>query len=70
MSLILIANNLVPELEREDGTADYDVEVSINRRAYIWCGKIEGHVRDEGAIKLLKLVIEAMEAHPKHRGDM
>jgi hypothetical protein len=65
MSLIVIANNLVDDLARPDGTADYDVEVSVNRRKFIWCGKIKNHVRDEGAAKLLRLIADEIDAHPR-----
>jgi len=62
MALIVIAQNLLKDaLERPDGTADYDVEVSVNRVRYIWTGKILGHVRASGATSLLKKIVEEME---------
>ena len=62
MALIVIAQNLLKgKLERPDGTADYDVEVSVNRVRYIWTGKIVGHVRASGAAALLRKIVEEME---------
>ena len=76
MSLIILARNITDErigtgnepldqsqlaLSRDDGTADYDVEVSINQRKYIWVGKIKNHVRVEGAPKLLRLIADAID---------
>jgi hypothetical protein len=63
MSLIIIAHNIGAELEKPDGTADYEVEVSVNRRKFIWTGAILGHVRKEGASKLLRLIADAMDRH-------
>ncbi len=65
MSLIVIAQNITdPEthaLVREDGTSLYDVEVSINRKKFIWCGKIDNHKRDDGAAALLRRIADKME---------
>lgn len=63
MSLILIARNIGPDLAREDGTADYDVEVSINRKSYIWAGQINGHIREQGAAVLLRKIADAIDQH-------
>ena len=76
MSLVILAQNITDQrigtgdepldqsqlaLSRDNGTADYDVEVSINRRRFIWVGKIKNHVRAEGASKLLRLIADAMD---------
>ncbi len=67
MALIIIAQNITdPEthaLVREDGTSLYDVEVSVNRERFIWCGKIDNHKRDDGAAKLLRLIADKMDEH-------
>lgn len=67
MSLVLIASNITDpnreKLLREDGTSDYVVEVSINRESFIWIGKIENHIREEGAAKLLRLIADKIDGH-------
>lgn len=63
--MILNAVNVTPRgLLEKDGLSDYDVWVGINERC-VWRGKIEGHVRAEGAAKLLRLIAEAMDCHPR-----
>jgi hypothetical protein len=61
---ILTAHNVTnPDgkmLARADGTARYDVWVGINQHA-IWRGIIDGHIRNEGGAKLLRLIADAME---------
>lgn len=49
-----------PKLARKDGTADYDVWIGVNHHQ-IWSGNVTGHVRDEGAAKLLRLIADKME---------
>jgi hypothetical protein len=67
--LILHAGNVTGEaLERADGTAEYAVWVGINHHC-IWRGRIERHLRKEGAARLLRLIADAMESAPRHRGD-
>ena len=61
--LILLARNLTGT--KENGTSDYDVEVSINQKQYVWCGTIKGHVRDDGAAKLLRLIADEIDNHPR-----
>lgn len=61
MSLIVIAQNMTPDLERADGTADYAVEVSVNRRRFIWVGEVKNHLRGAGARELLRRIVEEME---------
>jgi hypothetical protein len=63
MSLIIIAQNITDpvKLARPDGTADYDVEVSVNRKKFIWRGKIENHKRDAGAQVLLRRIADAID---------
>ena len=65
MSLIIIAQNITgtDTLARPDGTADYDVEVSVNRKHFIWCGKITNHRRDAGAQELLRRIADAIDEH-------
>ena len=63
MSLIVIANNITPDLVRKDGTADYEVEVSVNRRKFIWRGPITNHVRANGAAELLRDIAGAIDEH-------
>ncbi len=46
---------------RPDGTADYEVEVKINRHV-IWRGAISGHKRANGAENLLRLIADRIEA--------
>jgi hypothetical protein len=54
-------------LHQKDGTADYIVEVAINRAAPIWAGSIKGHVRDSGASQLLRLIADKMDAAEKKK---
>jgi hypothetical protein len=63
MSLIVIAQNVTGDgqLNRPDGTSDYQVEVSVNRERLVWIGKVERHVREEGAAALLKRIAAQME---------
>lgn len=73
MSLIVIANNISDpinkkSLVKEDGTADYDVEVSLNRRLFIWTGEIKNYKRDEGAANLLRLIADKIDEYNKSRG--
>ncbi len=49
-------------LEREDGTADYDVSVGINDFV-IWRGSVNRHKRDAGAAALLRLIADKVEAN-------
>lgn len=65
MSLIVIARNQTGNLQREDGTADYDVEVSVNRARIIFRGQVMCHVRAEGASKLLRLIADAIDSAPR-----
>lgn len=46
--------------EREDGTADYAVEVAINNQRPIWAGLVNRHVRKNGAAALLELIAAKM----------
>lgn len=58
--LIATAQNITPNLAREDGTAKYDVWVGVNQMC-IWRGTVDGHVRMDGAPALLRLIAETME---------
>jgi hypothetical protein len=49
-----------PMLAREDGTADYEIEVCLNARV-IWRGSVNGHVRDAGAGALLRLIADKID---------
>lgn len=62
MSLVVIAqniSNLAPESE-------YDVEVSVNRRRFIFTGRV-AHTRADGAATLLRKIADAMDAAPRHK---
>lgn len=58
--LIATAINLTPNLQRLNGTADYDVWVGINQHC-IWRGNVNNHQRDSGAAALLRRIAERME---------
>lgn len=67
--LIVTATNVTKvgtkrPLARKDGTSDYEVWVGINQHR-IWDGPIKGHKRNAGAAVLLRLIADAMEAHPR-----
>lgn len=64
--LILTAHNVTPNGNREDGTADYDVWIGINRTC-IWRGSVNGHMRHTGAVALLRKIADEMESHVRHR---
>lgn len=59
--LIVTAANVTENLQREDGIADYRVQVNINYTP-IWKGEVNGHVRDEGAAALLRRIADTMDA--------
>jgi hypothetical protein len=65
--LIVTAVNVTKEkgkrtLVRKNGTADYIVEVAINRAPPIWAGPVTNHIRDEGASALLRRIADRMDA--------
>jgi len=83
MSLIIIAHNITKDYDaprhgneepkavlfRADGTADYDVEVSINRKTFLWSGQIENHPRVlDGGASLLRRIANAIDKH-YHTGE-
>ncbi len=45
---------------RPDGTADYEVEVRLNRKV-IWRGSVNGHVRAAGVEGLLRMIADKVE---------
>lgn len=69
--LIATAHNITPDGAREDGTADYDVWIGINRHC-IWRGSVNGHIRATGAAVLLRLIADRMDIKlseaPRKRG--
>lgn len=59
--MIATATNVTTEgLTNSEGLSDYDVWVGINHHK-IWAGKVEGHVRKNGAATLLRLIADRME---------
>lgn len=69
MSLIVIAHNVTPDLARPDGTADYEVEVSVNRKRFLWIGKVLNHRRASGAAKLLRRIAKEMDDAKDHSAE-
>lgn len=62
MALIVQAVNVTGDgkLAREDGTADYEVWVGINRNC-IWRGEVKNFKRRRMAAELLREIADAME---------
>jgi hypothetical protein len=48
------------DLTGRDPLANYDVVVRVNTRV-IWTGHVEGHIREDGWVELLKRVTEEAE---------
>ena len=55
---ILLAHNTTGT--KADGTSDYDVEIRINERVIARL-EIAGHIRDAGAVPLLRMIADAWE---------
>ncbi len=61
--LIITAQNVTNASgQREDGAADYAVWIGVNHRQ-IWAGRVDGHVRAEGAGALLRRIADGMAAN-------
>lgn len=68
-ALNITSDKLRPEPQdgvRPDGTSDYHVSVFINRRT-LWEGTVKNHIRAQGASVLLRLIADAMDAHPQSK---
>jgi len=64
---VTINNEGYQVLYRENGTADYKVEVAVNTQPPIFKGAVKNHVRDEGASALLRRIADEMDRKTKKK---